>query len=259
MMLNTMVVDDEPLARSRVIELLAEDPEINVIGQARNGKEANRLITAKKPDLIFLDIQMPDYDGFTVLSKINAEARPVVIFVTAFDQFAINAFELNAIDYLLKPFDNHRFFKSLNNAKNQIKLKRFSKLSQGLLDLVESYKWEQLDHPQTIPIKNQGLIEEIPIDQIICIEAHGNYVKLYLPKKWYLYRNTISQLTKKLEKFEFLRIHRSLLVNANFIKKITYTHNNEYRIQLINDTEYHSSRSYKTAIDAFVLTHSNLR
>ena len=256
-MLTSVVIDDEPLARSRIIELLLDDRDVKVVGEARTGHEANRLIKNKKPDLIFLDIQMPDYDGFSVLSNLDTEGQPVIIFVTAYDQFAIRAFETNAIDYLLKPFDNQRFYKALSNAKQQIRLQQFSKLSEGLLDLVKTYQWEQESHPQTIPVKHHGLTEEIPINQIHTIESQGNYVKINLPDRWFLYRSTISHLAEKFKSFNFLRIHRSLLVNTNYVKKVCYMQNNEYRFCMINDARYHSGRSYKTVIEAYVLNRQN--
>jgi two-component system LytT family response regulator len=252
-MLKSVVIDDEPLARSRIIELLLDDQEIMVVGEARTGYEANRLIKNKKPDLVFLDIQMPDYDGFSVLSKLSSESQPVIIFVTAYDRFAIRAFETNAIDYLLKPYDNQRFHKALDNAKQQIKLRQFSKLSEGLLDLVKTYQWEQESHPQTIPLKHHGITEKIPIDQILVIESQGNYVKLILSNRWFLYRNTISHLAAKFQSFEFLRIHRSVLINTKYVKKVCYLQNNEYRFCMANDTKYNSGRSYKNAIEVFVL------
>lgn len=256
-MLKTVVIDDEPLARSRIKELLLTDPEVLLAGEARNGGEANRIISSINPDLVFLDIQMPDYDGFSVLSKLNPDMQPVIIFVTAYDQFAIRAFETNAIDYLLKPFDNQRFAKALFSAKKQAKLKQFSKLSQDLLDLVKSYQWEQQAHPETIPIKQQGITREIPIEQIISIQSQGNYVKLSLLSKWYLYRTTISHLAEKFQKYNFLRIHRSLMVNTAFVVKVCYRHNNEYDFVLTNGNEFTSSRSYKSSIDAFALSRAN--
>ena len=256
-MLKSVVIDDEPLARSRIIELLLKDQEVSVVGEARSGYEANRLIKSEKPDLVFLDIQMPDYDGFSVLSNLDAGGQPVIIFVTAYDQFAIRAFETNAIDYLLKPFDNQRFYKALSNAKQQIKLQQFSRLSEGLLDLVKTYQWEQESRPQTIPVKHRGLTEEVPVDQIYTIESQGNYVKIMLQDRWLLYRSTISHLAEKFKSFNFLRIHRSYLINTNYVKNVCYLQNNEYRFCMVNDNRYHSGRSYKTAIEAYVLNRQN--
>ena len=258
-MIRSVVIDDEPLARSRIMELLLEDDEVSVVGEARNGNEAIQVISDNKPDLIFLDIQMPDFDGFSVLSKLNPGVQPVVVFVTAYDRFAIQAFETNAIDYLLKPYDNQRFKKALETAKDQVRFKKYSKLSQGLIDLVNSYHWEQQEHPQTIPIKQNGLVKEIPIEEIQSVQSQGNYVKLNLSEHWYLYRSTISHLEDKFRKYDFLRIHRSLMVNTRYVEKVCYLQNNEYRFRLNNGSKLTSSRSYKSSIDAFVLARANQR
>ncbi len=257
MVLKTIIVDDEPLARTRIRQLLVADNDIQIVGEARNGKEANKLIASDHPDLLFLDIQMPDYDGFSVLSQIKTARCPVTIFVTAYDQFAIQAFEINALDYLLKPFDDERFFKALDVAKDQVRLKQFSKLSRDLKDLVASYEWEQQQHPLTIPIKQNGIIENIRINDIFWIEAEGNYVKIQLKDRWYLYRSTLTHLTNKLQQFEFLRIHRGLLVNTQYLNKVVYQQNNEYLFSFCNGTQHTSSRSYKNSIARYLQDCSN--
>ena len=257
MKIRTVLVDDEPLARMRLRNLLAQDLEIEVVGEANSGSEANQLISQKSPDLLFLDIQMPDYDGFTVLSKLKGQL-PVVIFVTAYDEYAIQAFEQNATDYLLKPFDDHRFYKSLKHAKQQIKLKQVARLSHDLKHLIAAYDWEQQAKPISIPVKQNGVMVDVPVTNILWIESQGNYVKLHLERKWYLYRSTISHLQEKLEAWSFLRIHRGILINTQYLAKVSYQQNNEYRFIFTNGSVQYSSRSYKKSIGTFLLQKSGM-
>jgi len=256
MKIRTIIIDDEPLARMRIRNLVAQDLELDIVAEAKNGMEANQLIAREAPDLIFLDIQMPDYDGFSVLSKVSEDSMPIVVFVTAFDEFAIQAFECNATDYLLKPFDDQRFYRCVKHAKQQLKLKQVARLSQNLKDLIASYEWEQTQNPVSIPIKKNGVLIEVPVTDIFWIEAQGNYVKLQLESQWYLHRSTLSHLQKKLVSSAFLRIHRGLLINTRYLSKVSYQQNNEYRLSFTNGAVHTSSRSYKKAIGAYLLEKS---
>ncbi len=252
MAIKTLIIDDEPLARDRIRDLLETDHDIDLVGEAGNGEEANEMIAAKCPDLLFLDIQMPDYDGFQVLSKMQGPRYPVIVFVTAYDQFAIQAFEINALDYLLKPFDDQRFRKSLHAAKVQVMMHQSTGVYQNINDLVTSYQWEQELDPRTIPIKQNGIFEHIPICEIYWIEAQGNYVKLQMKDRWHMYRATLMHMTAKLKNYKFLRIHRRLLVNTNYVSRIKYLHNNEYQFNFTNDAIHHSSRSYKPVVSRYL-------
>ncbi len=258
MKIKVAIVDDEPLARMRIRNLIAQDVDLEVIAEAESGLEAVSVVNRTQPDLLFLDIQMPDFDGFQVLSKLDHSKLPSVIFVTAFDEFAIKAFERNAIDYLLKPFDDDRFVKCLRHAKQQIRLKQVASLTSDLKDLISDYEWEQNKEPISIPIKKNGVTAEIPITDILWIEAQGNYVKLQLEQSWHLYRSTLNHLQQKLQSSAFLRIHRKLLINTRYLTKVNYQQNNEYRFVFTTGATKVSSRSYKKAIGAYLLEKSGI-
>ncbi len=252
MQIRTVVVDDEPLARSRIMNRLKEHEEIKLIGECRNGKEAVRFINDKKPALIFLDIQMPDMDGFAVISKLNLEYDPFIIFATAYDQYALKAFDVHAIDYLLKPFDNERFNEALARAKTQIKLQKSSYFNEKLLGLIKEYQQDYGDYKSAFTIKKDGRKIKIDVEHIFWLEATGNYITLHLAERKFLYRGTMNAIEADLNPQFFLRIHRSFIVNTLFVEKIRYISGNEYKVVLKNGQELISGRSYKEKIVAYL-------
>lgn len=250
--IRTLVVDDEPLARQRVVSLLKNYPEIQLIGECRNGEEAVEAINDKKPDLIFLDIEMPGLDGFGVVKNINLNYKPFIIFATAYNQYALKAFDIHAIDYLLKPFDDDRFDEALEIAKKQISLKNSSSFNDKLLKLIGEFNTEPEKHIRQFKIKLRGREKFIRTEDLHFIEAEGNYLMLHHESGRDLFRSTMSAVEKELNPNRFLRIHRSYFVNTLYVKNIRYLSNNEYKVILKNGKEIVSGRSYKEAIKSFL-------
>ncbi len=247
-----MIIDDEYLARQRLIKLLENFKDILLVGECRNGNEAIEKITLKEPDLIFLDIQMPDMNGFNVISRL--QHKPYVIFTTAYDTYALKAFEINAVDYLLKPFDEERLHITLDRVFELKKRKKASNLEDKIKKLISNYESKPSDFLNEIIINEKGRDVGISIDDIIYFKSDGNYVQIITQDKTYLYRITMNALFDSLDTFQFLRIHRSLIVNKVYIKSCRYTSNNEYQLRLKNNKELISSRSYKSSISDYLST-----
>lgn len=246
--IRTLIVDDEPLARLRIINLLKKVDYVSIIGECKNGREALKSIKSYKPDLVFLDIQMPDLNGFDVLSQAQFNPVPFIIFVTAYDQYALKAFDVHAVDYLLKPFDDDRFMTALQHAKQQLDLKENASLHQKMLKLLENYQHQQSDELSAIEIKDKGRSTFINIEDVYLFETQGNYVKIHLFKKSYLYRATLQHIEQQVNSRIFLRIHRSLLINTNYVHLTKYQSNNQYLFTMQNGVTLLSSRSYRDAI-----------
>jgi two-component system LytT family response regulator len=250
--IRTLVVDDEPLARRRILRLLQDIDDIQVIGEGTNGREALRLIGDYQPDLVFLDIQMPDFNGFDVLAKAGGDHLPFIIFVTAYDQYALQAFDVHAVDYLLKPYDDERFLRALDHARRQIRLKEDNFLHHKMLRLLDDYRQRGSGGADFIVVSEKGVDQHLPIDEIQYIEAHGNYLKIHLQQRAHLLRATLQSMTEQIDRPYFLRIHRSVFLNTHYIDRIHYTGNNQYCFRLKNEDEVHSSRSYKADIERFL-------
>jgi len=252
MKLRSILIDDEFLARKRLEKLLEKFDAVLLIAQCRNGADAIEQINLKEPDLIFLDIQMPDFDGFTVLSKLTC--KPAVIFTTAFDSFAIKAFDINAIDYLLKPFDEERLATAINRIIEQKKLQKATLLESQIKKLLNDYTHQKDPSLNKIIIKNKGKEFPVYIDDVLYFESDGNYVNIHTLEKKHLYRISMNSLENQLDTEQFLRVHRSTIINKYYIKNCTYNGNNEYLFTLKNGEKHSSSRSYKTAIMAYLNT-----
>lgn len=246
--IRTLVVDDEPLARARIVNLLRKNEQIALIGECKNGYEAMDQISNYKPDLVFLDIQMPDLNGFDVLSKIDITPLPFIIFVTAYDQYALKAFDVHAVDYLLKPYDDDRFHQALEHAKHQIQLKQNAFIHQKMVSILNEYTQSNEDGLIRLEYKEKGKTHFINIYDIYYIESHGNYIKVFLREKSVLLRQTLQSLEEQLDSKIFLRIHRSTLVNCNFVHKIRYEGNNQYLFLMKNEASLLSSRGYKPEV-----------
>lgn len=250
--IKTLVIDDEPYARARIIKLLSDFDFVEVLGESKNGQEAIEQIRDYQPDLVFLDIQMPDYTGFEVLLKSASNQLPFIIFVTAYDQYALKAFDVHATDYLLKPFDNERFTQALLQAHQQIIQKKDALLHQKMVNLINEAKMENEKAQYQIKIKHNGRFIYInPLD-VYYLESKGNYIQLHLKSKSYLIRETLQQIKSSLQKNCFLQIHRSILVNCNYIQTVKYTGNNQYKIALKNEVALHSSRGFKASISTYL-------
>ena len=241
--IRTLIVDDESLARERIREMLEGDPEIEIVGDCANGKEAIQAISKLKPDLIFLDVEMPGIDGFQVLQSLEAAEMPVVIFVTAYDQYAVRAFDTYALDYLLKPFDRERFERSVRRAKTQL-LKISDSMNERILSALEQIKTRPV-HLERLVIKMNGHVFFIKVSEIDWLEAEGNYVRLHSGKESYLLRDTISALEAQLDPKQFLRVHRSAIVNIDRIQELQPWFHGEYRIILREGVQLTLSRSYR--------------
>ncbi|GJM34925.1 MAG: DNA-binding response regulator [Saprospiraceae bacterium] len=252
MIIRAIIVDDEWLSRKRLHQLLEPYEDIRVIGQCRDGKEAIEQIQQMEPDLIFLDVQMPELDGFGVLKQLSLKQPPEIIFTTAFDQYAIKAFEVAAIDYLLKPFDDERLKESLSRVRNRLNMVQTSGFHQQLLQLVQSYQQKSGDQLYSLEIKEKGRSLNLPIESIYYIKSDGNYVALHTKDRKYLYRITLSTIMEQFPTGEFLRIHRSYVINMRYVKSHHYLNNNEFKFKLKNGITLISGKSFKTQIVAFL-------
>jgi len=250
MKLRCIIIDDEFLARQRLLKLLEPFDDIVIVGECRNGQEALELIPLKEPDLIFLDIQMPDMNGFTVVSKLAI--KPHIIFTTAYDSYALKAFEINAVDYLLKPFDEDRLCIALERIRVLKKKKQVSHLEDKIKKLLRSYENKATDFLNEILIPLNGRDITIYVEDVIYFKSDGNYVKIVTETKSYLHRSTLNSLSDRLDTNQFLRIHRSTILNKFYIKKCSYNSNNEYKFHLKNEEQLLSSRSYKTLISEYL-------
>lgn len=251
MKIRTLIVDDEPLARERIRTLLADELDTEMIGEYANGYEAVIAIERDKPDLLFLDVQMPELDGFGVLQRLGAEKLPAVIFVTAYDQYALRAFEVHALDYLLKPFDRERFQKALQRARLQIQQAKDGDLNQRLLALLENLQPER-KWLERLVVKSGGRVFFLKIEEIDWIEAAGNYVRLHTGRESHLLRETIKNLESQLDPKKFLRLNRSTIVRIDRIKELQPWFNGEYAIILQDGSRLTSSRGYREKLDTLL-------
>ncbi len=242
--IRTLIVDDESLARERIKRYLGAEADIEIVGECANGKEAVESIDSLSPDLLFLDIQMPEMDGFGVLGAIGSQRVPAIIFVTAYDKYALKAFEVHALDYLLKPFNRERFRRSLARAREQLDHDRMGQLDQRLLSLLEDLKAEQ-KHLDRLVVRSVGRVFFLKTDEIDWIEAAGNYVRLHVGREGHLLRETMNRLEAKLNPDKFLRIHRSTLVNIDRIKELQPLFSGDYTVILRDGRQLTLSRSYR--------------
>lgn len=244
--IKVLVIDDESLARDLIIELLKDFEDFQVVGQCANGLEAVKTIEKLRPDLIFLDVQMPLLSGLEVLEEIKNRYLPEIIFVTAFDQYAIRAFDFHAIDYLLKPFSRARFRKAVIRSKEQImSLQTGSDTKQQITALLENHK-NQPTHLQRIFVKDNGRIILLEPETVDWIEADDKYLHLHTTQKKYLIRQTLNSIEAELNSNIFLRVHRSTIVNLTRVKEIHPLFNGEYALILQNSAKLTLSRNYKS-------------
>jgi two-component system LytT family response regulator len=243
--IRVLLVDDEPLARDMLREMLQGDPQVEIVGESCNGREALAAIKAEAPDLIFLDVQMPEVGGFEVLASLKGEKAPYVIFVTAYDQYAVRAFEVQALDYLLKPFDQERFDVSWQRAKAQLRRDRNGGgMDERILALLEELKAGN-KYLERLVIKAAGRIYFLETGDIDWIEAEGNYVSVHSGKKSHLLRETISSLESQLDPKKFVRIHRSSIVRLDYIQELQPWFHGEYRVILHDGTQLTLSRNHR--------------
>ncbi|HEY1111501.1 MAG TPA: LytTR family DNA-binding domain-containing protein [Opitutaceae bacterium] len=258
--IRTIVVDDEPTARRGVKLLLQRDAAIEIVGEAGTGEEAAALIRREKPDLAFLDVQMPGSDGFAALGGLEPGLAPAVVFVTAYDEHALRAFEVNAVDYLLKPYDDARFAAALQRAKDEIRRRKTDTVNAQLTQLL-SYLQQAAPAAQAaapaprdepvgdrILVKSSGEIFFLKADEIDWIEAEGDYMKFHVSGRTHLMRETMARLEARLDPKRFIRIHRSTIVNIDRLRKLSPSFAGEYAVVLHDGTKLKLSRGYHERI-----------
>ena len=250
MKIRALIVDDELLARDRIREMLKEHPEFEVIGEARNGQEAIDFILTQNPDLVFLDIQMPDLNGFDVLQRLNLEHLPLIIFVTAYDQYAVRAFDAHAVDYLTKPFDRKRFAEAVDQAKVFMKGAKEPDTARILSMLQELRAGSR--YLERFAIKNGETVFFIRAEDVDAIEAEGNYVRISLGSSSHLLRDTLNNIEAQINPRMFVRIHRRTIVNINRVKELQTWARGEYRVVLFTGAHYTLSRGYRQHFESFI-------
>jgi two-component system LytT family response regulator len=244
---RVLIVDDEPPARLRLRELLQRRDRVEIAGECSSGPEAVAALARLRPDLLFLDVQMPAMDGFQVLRESGAACTPVTIFVTAYDRYALNAFEAHALDYLLKPFSDERFDDALTRALEHLQTRRSGELAARVLQLLE-----RGEGVSRIAVKTDGRVLIVQAGEIDWVEAAGVYVELHVGKKHYLHRVTLSELEEQLAPARFVRIHRSILVNLERIRELSPRTHGDYSVLLRDGTELRLSRSYREQLGALL-------
>jgi len=238
--LHVLIVDDELPARQRIEDLLAKDRRIEIVGSAATGDEAVEMINRLRPDLVFLDVQMPGKTGFEVVDAIGAEHLPATIFVTAFDQFALKAFAVAAIDYLLKPFDDERFAQALQRARKAIELEQVEQITKRLLDFLHEKPPQFLER---ISVESRGQTRIVPVSRIDYITASGPYAELHAGDKTFAVRERMQTLEEQLDPSVFFRIHRSAIVRLDRIDTLLHRPGGDYAVLLKDGTELDLSRA----------------
>jgi two-component system LytT family response regulator len=246
-MLRVLIVDDEPVARRRIRRLLRTERDIEVIGEAGDGRAAVQAIAEKQPDLVFLDVQMPELDGFGVLREIGPRRTPGVVFVTAFDQYALRAFEVHAIDYLLKPFTRERLLAAIARVRQELEPER-GVTDPRLVALLEELR----DRPrflQRLPVRAGARIVLLETGDIDWVQAADNYVLLHSAGRGFLMRETLTRLEQELDPQEFVRIHRSAMVRLDRIGDLLPSVHGDFRVTLKNGTQLTLSRHYRDRVE----------
>jgi two-component system LytT family response regulator len=247
--IRALIADDEPLARERVRTLLGSEPDVEVVGEAKDGLETVDAIMATTPDLVFLDVQMPKLDGFEVIDTVGPERMPSVVFVTAFDQHALRAFEVQALDYLLKPFDQERFQSALKRIRRQMDSQETGDLGRRLLALVKDLKSDQRpSRSDRLVVKSGGRLFFLRADEIDWVEAAGNYVRLHVGAESHLHRQTLADLNARIDPSRFVRIHRCAVVNLDRVVELRGARSGHYEVLLRGGARLSMSRRYRRQV-----------
>lgn len=258
-LIRVLIVDDEPLARSGLTALCLEDPELEVVGECADGRAAAAAIGQTEPDLLLLDIQMPEMDGFEVLRAIGPERAPRVIFITAFDEFAVKAFEVNALDYLLKPFDDERFFVAIDRAKKAMREPAVSEWSSRLIGLLETVSQRFADDGRApgngsrylnrLAVKDMGRVYFVRAAEIEWIQAANYYVKLHVEGRVHLLRESMTSLEERLDPARFFRVSRSAIVNLDRVREVQPYARGSLMVILDNGARVKMTRSRKEQLE----------
>jgi len=243
--IRTLVVDDEPIARARVVSLLKQEDDIEVVGECANGQQAMSAIETTSPDLLFLDIQMPEVNGLDLARTIQSSGTPAVVFVTAYDEYALRAFEVHALDFLLKPFSAERFRSALGHAREQVSQRR-----KGTTIAKSAASDARTARSNRLMIKSGGRIHFVRMTDVDWCEAQGNYVRIHVGPAEHLVRDTMSHLESELDPMQFVRIHRSTIVNVDRIQEMQSSFNGEYVVLLRTGTRLTLSRGYREILQA---------
>lgn len=243
MTIRVLIADNKLAARENIKRMLRQEIDVEVVGECAGGLETVSFIEKHKPDLVFLEIQMPDLDGFEILRKIETGTLPFVIFITESENFAVKAFEVSALDYLLVPFNKERLQNAVQKARRQIENRRNGTLDKLLRAFLDKFP-DGKNYPDKIMLKTAKGISFINTNEVDWVEAAGNYVKLHVKESGHLLRETMNNIESKLNPDKFLRIHRSSLVNIDRIKELQPLFNGDYIVVLQNDTELNLSRNY---------------
>jgi two-component system, LytTR family, response regulator len=250
--MRTIIADDEPLARKKLRLMLSSEPGVQIVAECENGAQTVRALTTYKPELLMLDIQMPDLNGFEILSRIPADDAPIVVFTTAYDRHAVRAFEAHALDYLLKPFDQER----LHSAINRVRAELLKLSDREATFRVLNYLSERVGRPsrpdRRLVIKTGGRIVFLNFDEVDWMEAAANYVRLNVGKQSYLLREGIGHIAERLDPAQFIRIHRSVIVNVQKIKELQPVNSGEYIVVLKDGKELSCSRGYRAGLQQFI-------
>ena len=261
--IRTLIVDDESLARRGLSLRLEKCSDIEVVEQCKNGREALAAIEKHSPDLVFLDIMMPGIDGFEVVRRIQTDNMPLIVFVTAFDQYAVDAFEIHAVDYVLKPIDDKRLEHAIARVRHHLQQSGENNHKKCLMDLITNITGEPAEkidqmlangstssksYPAKIAIKDRGETTLVPTKEIAWIDAAGDYMCLHTSEAVHVLRSTMKTLEEKLNPNNFQRVHRSTIVNLDMIEKVCSHINGEYYLVLSNGSRIKMSRSYRDKI-----------
>ena len=252
--IKTIVVDDEKPARVRLLELLRREADVEVVGTASDGRDALALVRQTKPDLLFLDVQMPQLDGFGVLRQLAPDELPVTILVTAYDKYAIQAFEAHAIDYLLKPFSDQRFDDAIARARKYLGTAEARAQAEQLTAAAEERQSvdARSGHLERLVLKSNGCITFLDVDDVDWIEAAGVYVYLHIGPKSHLYRSSVTQLLQRLDPRRFVRVHRSAAVNTSRIRELHARSHGDFTVIMKGGTELLLSRAYRSGVEAWL-------
>jgi two-component system LytT family response regulator len=247
MKIRTLVVDDQPIARQRLLSLLSDEPDVQVVGEAASGPEAVDAVRRLRPDLVFLDMQMPELDGLGVIAAVGPERMPATIFVTAYDEYAVQAFEVHALDYLLKPFARGRFQQALARARGQLQRDRAGLLAGRLVALVDELR-APAPGGDRIMVRAGGRVSFVDVAAVERVEAEGNYARIYTRTESHLIRETMASLLARLGEERFFRIHRSRIVRIDLIQELRLAAGGDYDVVLKNGLRLGLSRLYRDAL-----------
>ncbi|MFB6248189.1 MAG: LytR/AlgR family response regulator transcription factor [Salinibacter sp.] len=257
MSIRALIVDDEPLARTGVAQLLEPVDEVTIVGEAADGAEAVRQIEEQAPDLVFLDVQMPEMSGLEVVRAIGVDAMPVTIFVTAYDEYAVDAFDAHALDYLLKPIDEGRFEEALDRARTRLQEAETEALGRRLEGLLRRYEGDEdgagsAEPLERFTVRTRDRIYFVDPDDVQWIESEGDYVALHDGEDAHLVRKTMKELEDRLPADQFLRVHRSYIVNIGYVEELRPLDHGTYRLHMAAGIPLKTSRGYSENVEALI-------